>query len=157
MPSVGFTGGAARGGLYARKHNPWVDFADVPASANLPLSHFPRPGEFDQLPTVSFVVPNQRNDMHSGSIRRADQWLRRHVRPYLRWARLHNSLLVVTWDEGHGENNQIPTIIAGANVRAGDYGERLNHYDLLRTVEDLYGLPNAGASAGAKGIGDIWV
>ncbi|HEV2321868.1 MAG TPA: alkaline phosphatase family protein, partial [Gammaproteobacteria bacterium] len=32
MPSTGFTGCTA--GDYARKHNPWVDFADIPAADN---------------------------------------------------------------------------------------------------------------------------
>src|SRR5262249_1549951 len=38
LPSVGFTGDTS--GDYARKHNPWVDFADVPAAANLPFTQF---------------------------------------------------------------------------------------------------------------------
>src|SRR5476651_1443044 len=33
MPSDGFAG--CRTSLYARKHNPWVNFTDVPASSNL--------------------------------------------------------------------------------------------------------------------------
>ena len=66
------------------------------------------------LPTVSFVVPNQENDMHSGSVRTADDWLRRNIRPYVRWARRHNSLLVLTWDEGSGDDNHIATLVVGA-------------------------------------------
>jgi hypothetical protein len=152
MPSAGFMGGEAEGGLYARKHNPWSDFADVPLSANLPFSAFPRRRDYVNLPTVSFVVPNQANDMHNGSIRRADNWLRRHIRPYVRWARRHNSLLVLTWDEGSGDDNHIATIIAGAHVRRGWHDEPINHYSLLRTIEDMYDLPHAGASADASPI-----
>src|SRR5262249_4677316 len=60
MPSAGFTGCDAGGSaepLYARKHNPWVDFADVPAASNQPFESFP--SDFTQLPSVAFVVPNQ--------------------------------------------------------------------------------------------------
>jgi hypothetical protein len=156
MPRVGFTGSEANGGLYARKHNPWVDFADVPAEANKPFSRFPRRKDFASLPTVSFVVPNQENDMHSGSVRTADDWLRRHVRPYVRWARRHNSLLILTWDEGTGGDNHIATIVAGAGVRRGTYAQPINHYSLLRTVEDMYDLPHAGASADAQPITGIF-
>jgi phosphatidylinositol-3-phosphatase len=42
MPSVGFTG--LTGGpdnRYVRKHNPWVDFQDVPTNANQPFTNFP--------------------------------------------------------------------------------------------------------------------
>ena len=156
MPAAGFTGSEADGGLYARKHNPWVDFADVPASANQLLSAFPKRKDFASLPTVSFVVPNQQNDMHSGSIRTADDWLRRHVRPYLKWARRHNSLLIVTWDEGNGDDNHIATILAGAHVRRGPSDQQANHYSLLRTIEDMYGLTHAGAAADAEPLTGVW-
>ncbi|HEX6056954.1 MAG TPA: alkaline phosphatase family protein, partial [Intrasporangium sp.] len=42
MPTAGFTGCTDSTGRYARKHNPWVDFANVPASSNLPFTDFPR-------------------------------------------------------------------------------------------------------------------
>jgi hypothetical protein len=156
MPYAGFTGSEAEGGLYARKHNPWADFADVPASANLPFSAFPRRRDFASLPTVSFVVPNQANDMHSGSIRTADKWLRKNIRPYVRWARRHNSLLVLTWDEGSSDDNHIATVVAGAHVQRGWYDEPINHYSLLRTIEDMYDLSHAGASADASPITSIF-
>jgi len=156
LPHAGFNGSEADGGLYARKHNPWVNFSDVPASANLPFSAFPRRGHYDELPTVSIVVPNQENDMHSGPVRTADRWLRDHLRPYLRWAKKHNSLLVVTWDEGRGDDNHIPTLLAGAGVRRGKSNQPLNHYNLLRTIEEMYDLGHAGAAAQAAPITGVW-
>jgi hypothetical protein len=146
LPHAGFTGSTS--GDYARKHAPWVNFTDVPAEDNRPLTHFPR--DFSQLPTVSFVIPNQQNDMHSGPVRTADQWLRQHMRRYLRWAKRNNSLLVVTWDEGQDQgDNRIPTLIAGAGVKHGEVATPATHYNLLRTIEDLYGLPKLGQSADA--------
>ena len=94
--------------------------------------------------------------MHSGPVRKGDDWLRRHVRLYVKWARRHNSLLILTWDEGSGDNH-IATIIAGAHVRRGQYDQPINHYDLLRTVEDLYDLPHAAASADAEPITGVFV
>ena len=38
----------------------------------------------------------------------------------------------------------------------GSYGETINHFNVLRTIEDMYGLPPAGASATATPITDIW-
>ena len=49
-----------------------------------------------------------------------------------------------------------PAIFYGAHVRAGTYSERTNHYGILRTVEDMYGLAHAGASAKATPITDVW-
>src|SRR5579863_5874074 len=79
MPNAGFSGCSFPGSaLYARKHNPWADFPDVAGQqTNKPFSSFP--GTFSNLPTVSFVVPNQQDDMHSGSISVADTWLKNHL------------------------------------------------------------------------------
>ena len=135
-----------KSGEYARKHNPWSDFTDVPqATSNLPFSAFPA-NDFSKLPTVSFVVPNQKNDMHSGTVKAADDWLKSHINPYAQWARTHNSLLIVTWDEGRS-SNKIATIFYGAHVRKGSFGYASDHYRVLRTVEQMYGLTPLGAAA----------
>ena len=154
LPSVGYTGSAGRN--YARWHNPWVNFSDLPASTNRPFSSFPT--DFNNLPTVSFVIPNLKNDMHDGSIKKGDAWLRRNIDPYAQWARTHNSLLIVTWDENDfiAPENQIPTIFVGPMVTSGQYSENIDHYNVLRTIEDMYGLSAAGASASATAITDVF-
>ncbi|WP_328766892.1 alkaline phosphatase family protein [Streptomyces sp. NBC_00286] len=154
LPSVGYTG--CNSGPYVRRHSPWVNFTDLPASINRPWSDFPK--DFSDLPTVSFVVPNLDNDMHDGSVRRADTWLRENLGDYARWAMTHNSLLVVTWDEDEGgedEDNHIPTILAGEQVRPGDHAQPNNLYGLLRTLLDAYDLDPLGHSAEAEPI-DVW-
>ncbi|WP_323747405.1 chitosanase [Catenulispora rubra] len=144
-------------GGYARKHNGWVDFADIPASSNLRFSRFPT--DFSQLPTVSFVTPNLDDDMHDGTVQAGDTWLHDHLDGYAQWAKAHNSLLIVTWDENDGDDsdNQIATMIVGAHVTPGaSSGTHYNHYSLLRTVEDVYGLPALGSAATAGDISGIW-
>ncbi len=153
MPADGYPGCAS--GLYARKHNPWVNFASVPASSNLTLRHFPT--DYSMLPTVSFVIPNLCDDMHNCPVSTGDTWLRSHLDGYARWAQTHASLLVLTWDEDdNSHSNQIPTVIVGAHVKTGTVTERITHYSVLRTIEDMYDLPHAGASATAAPIADIW-
>jgi acid phosphatase len=155
LPYTGYSGPSYRG--YVRRHNPWSDFRDVPATDNQSLTRFPRPSGYDRLPTVSFVIPNVYHDMHDGTIRQGDDWLRQHLDPYVQWAKTHNSLLVVTWDEDdHTEGNRIPTIIVGDGVEPGAYPQTLNHYSLLRTIEDMYGLARLGAAAQARPIDMIW-
>ncbi len=154
MPSAGYTACQAAGG-YARKHNPWVNFSNLPASVNQPLTSLPT--DWATLPTVSIVVPNLLNDMHDGTIGQADSWLRDRFDGYLQWAKLHNSLLIVTFDEDDNTaGNRIPTIFAGAGVRSGQYPERITHYNVLRTLQDMYGLAPLGASATAGAVTDIW-
>jgi phosphatidylinositol-3-phosphatase len=151
LPAPGYPGCGVDG--YAAKHNPWVDFDNVPASANLPYSAWPEdPG---RLPTVAFVVPNLCHDMHDCAVATGDAWARTHLDPYLRWANAHNSLLVVTFDEDdESADNQILTLVAGSGVRPGTRTERIDHYTLLRTLEDLYGLSPIGAAARAVPVTD---
>ena len=162
LPSVGFL--SCRAELYARKHIPWVNWQGsvtngLPATANLPMTSFPT--DYSKLPTVSIIVPNLVNDMHNGKgparIRTGDRWLREHLETYVQWAQEHNSLLIVTWDEDNDkEHNQIVTLFVGPMVQAGRYDQRITHYNVLRTIEDLYGLSHAVASAEAIPISQIW-
>jgi phosphatidylinositol-3-phosphatase len=153
LPRAGFTGCSA--GAYARKHAPWVNFPHLKAAANQPFSAFPR--SYATLPRLAFVIPNLDHDMHDGTIAQADSWLRRNLAGYLAWARTHNSLLLLTWDEDdRSAANRIPTVLAGARVKPGRYRERVTHYRMLRTLEWCLGLAPIGASAQAKPVTDIW-
>jgi phosphatidylinositol-3-phosphatase len=168
LPSIGST--VSWAGDYARKHVPWVSFANLPTgkaeetSANLQFAQFPN--DFSKLPTVSIVIPNLIDDMHSGPasarVKNGDEWLKEHLDKYYQWAKTHNSLLIITFDENSDETkftgftdpasdqrdirNRIPTILAGAHIKHGDYPERIGvtHVNLLRTIEAIYGLPKAG-------------
>ncbi len=153
LPSTGFTGCSA--GKYARKHNPWADFNNLPPRVNQPMTAFP--SNLAALPTVSFVIPNLDHDLHDGTLNQADQWLRAHLGSYLDWAPTHNSLLILTNDEDDFTTvNRIATIIVGAHVIPGSYPGRVDHYSVLRTIEDAYGLTPIGASAQARPITAIW-
>jgi hypothetical protein len=158
LPAVGSTTIAS--GEYVARHNPWVDWQGasanaIPAADNQPFSNFP--SNFASLPTVSFVVPDLLHDMHDGTIAEADSWLRDNLDPYIQWAQTHNSLFILTFDEDDSsQSNQIPTLFVGPMVTPGSYGEMINHFSVLRTIEDMYGLPHAGASAMATPITDVW-
>lgn len=138
-------------GSYARKHVPWADFAALPASTNQPFSAFP--SDYSRLPTVSFVIPDLQDDMHDGTVAQGDAWVRSHLASYANWAASHGSLLVITWDEDdRSEGNQIPTIVVGAGVRAGNVSRSVTLYSLLRLLEDRYQLPRLGAATSAPSI-----
>lgn len=154
LPETGFTGCSGSGGLYRRKHNPVVDFqvADVPASVNRPFSDFPE--DYSRLPTVAIVVPNMMNDMHDGTIVQGDIWLKAHLSRYAEWAKTHDSLLIITWDESDARSatNQIPLMVAGAKIKPGHNNQNVNHYSVLLMIEDYYSLKPFGFSVTAKSI-----
>jgi len=154
LPAVGST--ACSAGKYARKHVPWANFSNVPPANSLPFSAFPM-GNYANLPTVSFVIPNNDDNMHDGSVAQGDAWLSQQLSGYANWAVANNSLLILTWDEDDGgPRNQIPTVIYGAHVQPGTYNEPISHYSVLSTLEQMYGLPKTGNAANAAPIATIW-
>jgi hypothetical protein len=154
LPQAGYKGCQTAG--YARKHNPWADYPALPTSVNQPYSAFP--ADLSTLPTVSFVVPNLCDDMHDCSVGQGDAWARTHLAAYVAWARTHDSLLVVTFDEDEGTSaNHIATFLVGPMVRAGATSDqRIDHYSVLRTLEDMYRLPPLGQAATAAPITGVW-
>jgi hypothetical protein len=154
MPAFGYTG--CNSGNYARRHNPWVNYANVPATVNLTFDSFP--ADYGELPTVAYVVPDLCHDMHDCSVATGDAWLESRLDRYVQWAQSHNSLFILTFDEdaGNTATNQIATIFVGPMVQSGDYATRIDHYSLLRTLEDLYGVPATGKAANAEPITAIW-
>ena len=184
LPFIGST--SDHKGHYARKHIPWISFANIPntknaeISSNLQFKQFPK--DFNKLPTVSFVIPNLIHDMHDGkppkSISDGDKWLKENLNNYYQWAKTHNSLLIITFDENsdkthysgytdpasknHDIRNRIPTIIAGAHIKHGSYaeGKGVTHVNLLRTIEAMYGLQKCGfqqANAHKYGISNDYI
>ncbi|MDQ2908572.1 MAG: alkaline phosphatase family protein [Candidatus Eremiobacteraeota bacterium] len=145
LPAQGSSVCAA--GTYARKHAPWTMFSNIPAADSKAFSAFP---SYDALPTVAFVIPDVDDDMHDGTIGQGDGWLQAHLASLVRWADKHDSLVVLTWDEGYDAANSIPTILFGPMVRPGRYAEPINHYNVLRTLEDAYGLRPTGKASTAR-------
>jgi len=164
LPSAGFAGASytsvAGQNQYVRKHNPWVNWLDapgnaVPAAEVQPFTSFP--ADFSLLPDVSFVVPNEQNNMHDGSRAAGDNWLRQNLDAYVRWAMTHNSLFILTWDEDDGSHgNHIVTLLVGPMVVPSQYGQTINHLNVLRTLEDMYGLAPVGDTAGVASITGVF-
>jgi len=154
LPEPGFTGCTSGG--YAQKHAVWGAFTNLPSGSHQPWTAWP--SAYEQLPTVAVVVPNLCNDMHDCDVATGDRWLREHLSDYRTWARSHNSLLLVTFDESssHGGGNRIVTVLDGAGVRPGRVDEPVDHYRLLATIEAMYGLPALGHAADTAPITGIW-
>ncbi len=165
LPSVGFDG--ATSGSYARKHNPaanWMGTGtnQIPTTTNQPFTAFPT--NFNNLPAVSFVIPNLCNDGHnscapiSNGTLQYDTFLKTKLDAYKKWCINNNSLLIVTYDEDDFTTvNKIATVVYGAKVATGEYAQTINHYSVLRTIENAFGLTtHAGAAATATPL-NCWI
>jgi hypothetical protein len=165
LPAPGST--VIGSGSYVRGHNPWVswqnDAADahpnqLPSSTNLPFSYFPT--DFTQLPNVAFVVPDNAHNMHDGGTdryTRGDNFIKSSLGAYAAWAKNNNSLLIITADEDdrnlNNNLNKIPTVFYGAGVNPGvAIPQPYTLHNLLRTVEDMYGVPHSAAASYVRPI-----
>jgi acid phosphatase len=162
LPYPGFTGGSS--GRYAKKHDPFLYFRDVLASPArrrrvVPLKQLSRDLAASRLPSFSLVVPDLCHDMHDCSVATGDAWLKGFLRPLLKSPWLASSVVFVVFDEpaSAAASGRVPALALGPLVLAGSVdADRTSHYGLLRTIEDAWGLPRLGHSAGAHPVTGIW-
>lgn len=174
LPSVGSL--VATSGNYARRHNPVSNWQSnsptgwqVPPSSNQPFTTFSSISNYNNLPDFSFIVPNVINSGHdiadnNLAAQQYDTWLQANLDNYKTFCSnpANNSLLIVSFDESEQSDstNPIRTIIYGAHVQPGVYSQSINHYNILRTIEDGLGLDtfnlHAGSASAAASITNIF-
>jgi len=122
-----------------------------------------RPISQGDLPDFSLYIPNLQNDGHDTGVRFADSWAIRFVPWLLSNPKFtQDMLLILTFDEsGPFGNNRIFTAFSGdmvkSNVDLPELHSRLNHYNILRTIEDNLGIGTLGKSdSSAAAIDGIW-
>jgi hypothetical protein len=146
---------AVTAGAYAKKVNPFLHLDSVRSAPQrcrrvVPLAQLGDDLRRGRLPRFAMVTPDLAHSMHSGSIARADAFLRRLDRQLLTApARRSGILLIVTFDEGtsrhglHGRRGggHVATIVVGPGVPAGARDPTpYDHYGLLRSLEQRFGL-----------------
>ena len=156
-------------GTYAVRHNPPLYFRALSGCAqkDLPLPALHSALRRNSLPAFSFVTPNLCNDTHDCSVQTGDGWLAGEVSRIVgsRAYRARQTVLFVTYDEGEGGSSQnctanrtdsgcrVATVVVSPSTPAGRRsGALYSHYSLLRTTEDLLGLPPLGEAASAASM-----
>ncbi len=159
--AVASTGDVADGpgqpGAYARKHDPAISFTSISRNSSRCARITGLAGFDAAAADFELIVPNERNDMHSSSVRTGDDFLRAFLPSILESpAFAAGSLLIVTWDEGSsndGGGGHIATVVATPGMAPGSrFGGPTTHYSVLRTIEDAWRTPRLGAAADARSI-----
>jgi hypothetical protein len=149
----------ATAGRYAKKHDPFAYDDRIAADParyrrRVPLTHLAADVRTGRLPDFAFVAPDLCDDTHDCPIRTGDRFLARVV-PGLLPALGPHGFLVVTYDEGASDRGccagshggHIATVVAGPDVSPGARMTRpIDHYGVLATIEDAFGLPRLGAA-----------
>jgi hypothetical protein len=156
MPSACFKGASA-GGVYAKRHNPFMYYRRVAGDPQrcakvVPARRLTSDLRAGTLPTFAWLSPGLCADTHDCSVAQGDRYLKRTVPPLLK-ALGPSGFLVLTWDEGTSNargGGRIPTIVAGPQVRRGArLATTFTHYSTLATIEDALALPRLANAAHA--------
>lgn len=156
----------APGGQYAGKHDPFVYFQNIRNSQTLcrnikPLSHLvPKlAGPASSVPDFVWITPNLCNDGHNCPASVAGHWLQNMVAQITSssaWKQ--NGALYVTWDEGNGGNysglspsgtitsqggggHVLTLAIEPSQAKGTVLTQPMDHYSLLKTIEQNFGIP----------------
>jgi hypothetical protein len=156
LPSPCFVGDAYP---YAQKHDPFIYFDDIRTNAGrcqqiVPLTQLPSDLAGAQVPDFVWITPNLCSDMHDCTTAQGDAWLASLVPRILAspaWRQ--GGALFITWDEGatndgccqYAAGGHIATLVISP-VGKPHYRSSTpyDHYSLLRTITDAWGLSQVG-------------
>jgi phosphatidylinositol-3-phosphatase len=160
--------------LYAQKHNPFAYFTDIASNSArlshiLPLTDATLQQTLASPPTFTYIVPNQCHDMHGTTtctdfdklLREGDKTVEQLVTAIAGAPTFTaSSVLFVVWDEDDYSSNfgccsskknrgggHTLALVVDKNAAWRSTSAPMNHYSLLKTVEEGLGLPLLGHSA----------
>ena len=181
MPSAGYQG--LYGGpddLYARRHNPLIDFTDVcPATGqainSVPYTQMATDFDLGNVENYAFITPDLNDDAHNGTLEAADQWLQAKLPAILARPEFGpggDGILFIIWDEGNvddldnrcsatvatGCGGRIANLVIGPRVIPG-YQSTVTYHgeNVLKTVCVAMGLSTCpGAAQNAAPMADFF-
>lgn len=163
---------AEKRGNYVRRHVPFLSFREVQqkwcdrivrVDSGKADNYFSRDAN-NGLVAYSFYTPNMNHDGHDTTAEVAGAWVRHFLDETFPEKLRKGTLVVVTFDESGGnEDNRIYTALIGDMVKPANQqdpailGRYYNHYSVLRTIEDNFGLePLTANDRAAQPITGIW-
>jgi phosphatidylinositol-3-phosphatase len=164
----------APSGYYRPRHNPFVFFQDIAgtppskaapvcAAHHKPLSLLGADLAAGTVTAYNFITPDLCHDAHgaagcpSSNIERAsDDWMRANLPAVLAFVDAHGGVLFIVWDEGDASAS-LPFIAVGPHVKRG-YANSVpyDHCSLVKSLEQIFGLPFLPAVASANDFADLF-
>ncbi|MEW1947776.1 alkaline phosphatase family protein [Pseudarthrobacter sp902506025] len=167
---------ASSGDQYSTHHNPFVYFRSItesPDCAKNVVNYSALTNDLKTVgttPNLSYITPNLCHDAHdnpcadgtAGGLAAADAWLKREVPAILASpAFKQDGMLIITLDESDHGRTGPPDGVAGGtaggqvgalilspfSAQGGSSSQPYNHYSLLASIEDFFGLPRLAGAA----------
>jgi phosphatidylinositol-3-phosphatase len=166
VPAGCFSGETARNGadgsgVYARKHNPAISFTDISRSAAR-CANITNFAHFDPAAAdLEVVIPNLCHAMHDCSVSTGDAFLKGFVpRITSSQAWQNGGVIFLLWEEGttnQGGGGRVPLIVISKRVAPGFRSDVTHdHYSLLRTIEDAWGMNCLNHSCKANNLSEFF-
>jgi hypothetical protein len=160
LPSPCFAGAAS--GTYAKRHNPFMYFPSIAGNPGrcarvVPQTRLDSDLRRHSLPAFSWLSPDLCDDGHDCGVSHANAALAALAPRIVRQLGPHG-LLAIVFDEGKSDagccgrpgGGRVFTVLLGPDIAPG---VRLraahDHYSLLATLEDAFGLPRLRHARGA--------
>ncbi len=166
LPSAAYLGADVY--PYAQHHNPFVFFSDVQNSSTqqanvVPFTQFSADLASGQLPSFSFVIPNQLHNAHDGTLADADAWLSQNIAPLISSSVFQkDGLLVVLFDESNfsdlanGGGHTVAIVVSPFSKKKFQSTTLYQHENTLHFVLHALGVPNyPGTSAAAQDMAEF--
>jgi acid phosphatase len=162
LPSVGYTGGDTDS--YTEHHNPLSYFSDVRESSTqaqnlVPFTQLTTDLADHNLPNYAFIVPNNNDNAHDGTLTQADSWLQTNIDPLIQSSDFNKpggGLLIIVFDESARSDavdggGHVAWVLVGPDVKKGSTSTTCyQHESTLRFVSEAIGLsdfPGAATTA----------
>ena len=155
-------------GLYARKHVPFLSFAEFHRRPAL-CAHVRNMRWFnsDSLAAYTFITPNMVHDGHDAPMDSAVTWLRGFLAPILTDSEaMRSTVIAITFDESasalsdrfRGSNaNRVFAVLIGGPIKRGTVSDvPVTHYSMLKTVEANFDLAPSLVPANTQPIVGVW-
>jgi len=143
---------------YALKHDPFGYYGGRCPAEVVPFSQFGADVRSANLPQFVWITPGLCNDGHDCSTVVADRWLSQVVPEIQASAAWQNGgLLIITWDEGEDAANHILTLVIRPGGQHQTSSRYYDHYSLLATIENHFGVARLGAARQATPLTDLMI
>ncbi len=158
-----------KAGRFVRRHAPFLSFAKnkpayfkniVSVDPSDPNNRFVADVKSHSLPEYAFYTPNDVNDGEKSKLETTVSWLSDFLANKFPPEQRRGTLIMVTFAQSRRreKSNHVYTVFLGEMVQTnGTVSVPYNHYNILRTVEDNFGLvPLSYGDFHAAPIAGIW-
>jgi acid phosphatase len=153
------SGGRDGGGTYARKHDPAISIDSVRESPAR-CAKIQDLTSFDPAAAdLEIIIPNLCHDAHDCALPSADAWLKGFLPGLMASPAYRDGGVIFTlFEESDGTaSNVVPSMVISNDVKPGATSlVPHNHYSLLRTLQQSWGLPCLAASCQANTLGEVF-